>query len=103
MSPQTTHAHPTPITTLLHENPDALRMTSRRPPPRRRGFWALVLCTAVLDLAVVALGVYLFAFSGKSVAPPSGRKIAVPLADRADVWDDLRGWVVPEDGRNKPF
>src|SRR5262249_39122352 len=103
MSPQKTHAHPAPMTALLHENPDALRMTARRLPPRRRGFWLLLLCIAALNVAVIARGVYLFVFAGKSVAPPPGRKIAVPFAAEAQLWDSLRGWVVQEDGRNKPF
>jgi len=103
MSPQTTHSHPSPITALLHENPDALRMTSRHSAPSRRGFWALLLCAAVLNIAVIALGVYLFGFASKSVAPPADRKIAVPFADDVALWDSLRGWVVQEDGRNKPF
>src|SRR5262252_1183262 len=103
MSPQTTHSHPSPITALLHENPDALRMTSRRSPPSRRGFWALLLCAALLNVAVIALGVYLLGFASKTVAPPRDRKIAVPFADEVALWDSLRGWVVQEDGRNKPF
>src|SRR5262245_61291911 len=103
MSPQTTHSHPSPITALLHENPDAMRMTSRRSPPSRRGFWALLLCAAVLNIGVIALGVYLFGFASKTVAPPRDRKIAVPFADEVALWDSLRAWVVQEDGRNKPF
>ncbi|MBI1917818.1 MAG: cytochrome c biogenesis protein CcsA [Planctomycetes bacterium] len=103
MSPQTTNSHPSPITALLHENPDALRMTSRRLLPPPRGFWPLLLGAVALNVVIVALGVYLFAFSGKSVAPPAGRKIVVPFADKVELWDGLRGWVVQEDGRNKPF
>src|SRR6266567_2668521 len=102
MSSRTSRSHQPKITPLLHEHPDGLRMTSRRTPPRS-GFWPLLLCAMALNLAVVALGVYLFAFADRSIAPPAGRKIAVPFADKAELWDSLRGWVVQEDGRNKPF
>src|SRR5262249_50865623 len=103
MSPQTSRSHPSPITPLLHENPDALRMTSRRPPPRRRGFGRLFRGAMAFNTAVVALGFSLSAFADKSIAPPASRKIAVPFAGETELWDSLRGWVVQEDGRNKPF
>ena len=33
----------------------------------------------------------------------AGRKIAVPYADDIALLNSFRGWVVQEDGRNKPF
>ena len=69
MSSQTTRAHAAPA--LLHENPDALRLTARRPTRRPRLFWALLLVGLALNAAVIALGVYLFAHAAKTVAPPA--------------------------------
>ncbi len=103
MSPQTTRSHASPITAYLHENPDTQRLAPRgrqRSPVR---FWGLLLFGLVLNVAVLVLGVYLFAFANRSVAPPAGRRIAVPYADNAGLWNAFRGWVVQEDGRNKPF
>ena len=66
-------------------------------------FWALFLCGLALAAAVVGLGVYLFAFAPKTLAPPTGRKIQVPFADKPELWKPFYSWTVQEDGRNKPF
>ena len=103
MNSKSTRPQSAPLTSFLHENPDTLRMTA---PPRRSApgrFRALLLCSVALTAASIALGVYLFAFGPKHVAPPPDRKIKVPYADDAALWTPFYSWVVQEDGRNKPF
>jgi ABC-type transport system involved in cytochrome c biogenesis permease subunit len=100
MFPHTTNAH-APATPYRIEVPGA----GRSRPPRSRSplFWGLLAVGIALNIAVIALGVYLFGFAGQSVAPPAERRIAVPFADETALWDSWRAWVVQEDGRQKPF
>jgi ABC-type transport system involved in cytochrome c biogenesis permease subunit len=70
------------------------------PGGRFRILWLL---GVVLNVAVLGLGVYLLGLSRPSVAPPASRRIAVPYAGNAALWQPLHRWVVQEDGRLKPF
>src|SRR5262245_47659894 len=101
MSLETTRPHGPPA--LLHENPDALRLTRARRGGSSRWFWRLVALAVVVNALVVGLGVYLFGFAPASVAPPASRRIALPYAAETALWESWRGWVVQEDGRNKPL
>ena len=103
MPPQKTRTFSPPGTPFLHENPDTLRMTAVCRQRASALFWVLHASGLALGAAVVALGVYLFAFAPKTVAPPAGRKIQVPFADKPELWQEFYSWVVQEDGRNKPF
>src|SRR5262249_40904736 len=101
MSSKTTRLAPAAL--FLHGNPDALKLTGQRPAPPRRSLWLLVFLAGALTVASIAVGVYLFAFAPRSIAPPPDRKIEVPYARSTAVLEKFRDWVVQEDGRNKPF
>jgi ABC-type transport system involved in cytochrome c biogenesis permease subunit len=92
---------PTTPTFAVLESSSPARIVPPRPVPSRRLFWFLLLLSLGLTAGATVLGIYLLS-SGRSVAPPAGRKIAVPFAS-AGVWEQYHGWVVQEDGRNKPF
>jgi ABC-type transport system involved in cytochrome c biogenesis permease subunit len=66
-------------------------------------FWSLCIVGFLLNIAVVGLAVYLLGFANASVTPPPDRRIAVPYAGNAALWQPLHRWVVQEDGRTKPF
>jgi ABC-type transport system involved in cytochrome c biogenesis permease subunit len=91
------------MTPRLHENPDTLRLAARQRRIRTTGFWALLLCGAALNVAIIALGMWLFLSARKTVEPPTERRIVVPFADNDELWKPFHGWVVQEDGRNKPL
>jgi ABC-type transport system involved in cytochrome c biogenesis permease subunit len=94
-----------PVTEPALEQPIAICerwSSSRMQRPRPRGFWCLLACAVVLSVGVAGLGVYLLG-SGRSVAPPPQRRIAVPYAADAGLLDLYRRRVVQEDGREKPF
>jgi ABC-type transport system involved in cytochrome c biogenesis permease subunit len=90
-------------TPFLGENPDTLRMTAARRQRSSVLYWVLFGNGLALGAAVIALGVYLFVFAPRSIAPPADRKIQVPFADKPELWQPFYSWVVQEDGRNKPF
>ncbi len=102
MAPQTydPKTRNTPVT-VVREVPAA---PAAAPPARPAyTFWALVATAVVLTAGVVALGVKLLAFSGAPAAAPPDRKLEVPFRECKSLWEPFRGWVVQEDGRNKPF
>lgn len=78
-------------------------MTSPMPEARPRAgrsiwFWLLLACDAgVLALAATTL------WQSAPVAPPADRRLSVPFADNADLWNAYRQWVVQDDGRLKPL
>src|SRR5689334_9258174 len=104
MPPETSRPPAAPAGTFLRENPHTLRMTApTRRSRRTRGFWALLLVGVALNIGIFALGLSLFLSSGRTVAPSPEQRVRVPFAANATLWQPLRGWVVQEDGRNKPF
>lgn len=100
MSSQSTRAQATPF---LRQNPDLLPLTRARRPLPPRGFWLLIGLAVALNAAILLLGVSLLRSAGQTLEPPAKRRISVPYADDAALWQQWHGWVVQEDGRTKPF
>ena len=105
MTTPTSHVAPTTTTPAVRRGwTDLLRQWRRNPsqggPGGYRALWVL---SVILNVAVLGLGVYLLGFSTPNVAPPASRRIAVPYAESASVWEPLHRWVIQEDGRLKPF
>src|SRR5262245_61408415 len=100
MYPQSTRVH---ATTSLHQNPDTLPLTRSRRSLPPRGFLVLVGLAVLLNVVILLLGAHLFRSAGQTLSPPAKRRINVPFAEEADLWKPLHGWVVQEDGRNKPL
>jgi hypothetical protein len=76
------------------------------PPQQRRRtllLALLALCGLVLNVGIVVLTIRLFVTGPSRVPPPPERRLAVPYAGEAAVWDRLRRWTVQEDGRLKPY
>jgi ABC-type transport system involved in cytochrome c biogenesis permease subunit len=79
------------------------RFMARAPGrPSHLLFCGLMLLAATLTAGSVMLGGVLL-FQDRSVAPPAGRRAAVPYAGQKDLWAGYGRCVVQEDGRTKPF
>src|SRR4051794_17932665 len=82
--------------------PAGPRAAARPPRSRSRGFWILAAFGLLVNALLVHLALGLVS-GPRPVEPPADRRIAVPFDHAAAVWEPFRGWVVQEDGRNKPF
>jgi hypothetical protein len=74
-----------------------------RGQPRQRSpklFWGLVALAFLFDSALVLLGVHLL---GAAEPSSEGRRMHVPYADNAALWEPLRRWVIRIDGRPRLF
>jgi ABC-type transport system involved in cytochrome c biogenesis permease subunit len=78
------------------------RQHARQSGPRGRVrllWWLLT----VVNVGLLAWWAWWLVCGRPSVAPPASRRIVVPYAEIASVWEPWHRWVVQEDGRLKPF
>src|SRR5262245_27749103 len=72
--------------------------------PSRSQSGKRILFVAALLLSAGSAAVAMSLVSNGPAAPVAGpQRISLPFEDTPEVWEFLRGWVIQEDGRNKPF
>lgn len=80
------------------------RFAANRCRTRRRVlFWCLLVSAVPIDAGVLYLAASLLCVPGAENSTASPLEIAIPYEENKEVWEHLRGWIVQEDGRNKPF
>lgn len=83
---------------------ELLRRWRRQPRQRSRTLFAIVLTLALMsDTAILFLGIHLFNSHPATVAPPNERRMHVPFAANAELWEPLRYCPLRTEGQTHLF
>jgi hypothetical protein len=83
---------------------ELLRTWRRQPRQRSRLLFATLLALALLsDIALVLVVAHLLAVRQPASPPPTERRIHVPFAVDAELWEPLRHWAIRTQGRTQLF
>lgn len=83
---------------------ELLRTWRRQPRQRSRLLFAILLALALLsDVALVLVVAHLLAVRQPASPSPTDRRIYVPFAVDADLWEPLRHWAIRTQGRTQFF
>jgi hypothetical protein len=104
MRPNTSVRQPVIAGARRHQLADLLR--SWRSQPRKRSpalFWSLIAVAFVLDGALAFLAVQLLGLAGQEAADTAERRMYVPHAANAALWEPMRRWAIRMNGRPQLF
>jgi hypothetical protein len=66
-------------------------------------FWSLLAVAFLLDGLLAFLGVQLLGLAGHGATPLAERRMYVPYAANADLWEPMRRWAIRVDGKPQLF
>jgi hypothetical protein len=104
MRPKTTVRPPIIAGAQRRHLSELLRKWRRQPRRRSRLLFGILLVLALMsDAAVLLLGLHLLGSHQPHTPPPADRRIHVPYADDAKLWQPLRRWAVRAQGKTCLF
>ncbi len=104
MRPKTTVRPPIIAGVPSRHLSELLRTWRRQPRQRSRLLFGVLLVSALLsDSALLLLGVHRLSSRQPAALAPAERRIHVPHADDATLWQPLRHWAIRVEGRTRLF